>query len=216
MATLKSGLSRSQWMAVVQSLVFFAIALGVVQPLSTSYATEVASNGVSDIILSNIPVFDVDIVFVYGFFLLLLYAAILLLQHPRRIPFTLNALALFTVIRATFVSLTHVGPFLPHMSSQFGPTITHIFFGSDFFFSGHTGAPFLLALIYWREKSIRTVFLICSVIFATVVLLGHVHYSIDVASAYFITYTIFHLSIYFFPRSRAWFLEDDPAEKDAL
>ncbi|MDB5187828.1 MAG: hypothetical protein JWO50_348 [Candidatus Kaiserbacteria bacterium] len=216
MAMLKSGLNRAQWIAVVQACAFFAIALGIVQPLSTSYATEVASNGVSDIILSNIPVYNVDAIFVYGMFLFLGFVAFLCFQHPRRIPFTLNAVALFVVIRSVFVSLTHVGPFLPHMSSQFGPTITHIFFGSDFFFSGHTGAPFLLALIYWREKAIRTVFLLWSMVFATVVLLGHVHYSIDVASAYFITYTIYHIALNIFSKSREWFLQDDPVEKQAI
>ncbi len=37
-------------------------------------------------------------------------------------------------------------------------------------------------------------FLDFSIVFAVVVLLGHLHYSIDVASAYFITFSIFSLA----------------------
>lgn len=209
----RTGLSRTQWIASVQSVLFFGLAIGVIQPFSLKFATEVASNPVSDIILSNIPVFDVDLIFVYGMLLLIGFIAILCAHHPRRIPFMLNSLSLFIIIRCIFISLTHVGPFLPHTSTEFGPLITHLFFGADFFFSGHTGAPFLMALMYWREKLLRIVFLLWSVVFATIVLLGHLHYSIDVAAAYFITYSIYHLAVQFFPISRQWFVVDDPTEK---
>ncbi len=44
-------------------------------------------------------------------------------------------------------------------------------FGSDLFFSGHTGAPFLLALIFWKQPALRAVFLGASGVFAVSVLL---------------------------------------------
>jgi membrane-associated phospholipid phosphatase len=52
----------------------------------------------------------------------------------------------------------------------------------------------LMAFIFWDSKPLRYIFIGWSVLFALTVLLGHLHYSIDVASAVFITYTIFHLS----------------------
>ena len=88
--------------------------------------------------------------------------------------------------------------------------INKVSFGSDLFFSGHTGLPFLLALIWWRELPFRLVFLSFSFFFAIVVLLGHMHYSIDVLGAFFITYTIFHLLEKFFKKDRVVFYGDQP------
>ena len=73
-------------------------------------------------------------------------------------------------------------------------------FTGDMFFSAHTGLPFLAALLFWQNKIWRYVFLISSLIFGATVLLGHLHYSIDVFSAFFITYGIYHLAIKFFPK----------------
>lgn len=71
-------------------------------------------------------------------------------------------------------------------------------FGGDLFFSGHTGLPFLVALIFWSSPRIRYFFLALSMFFAVTVLLMHLYSSIDVASAYFITYTIFSIAKHIF------------------
>jgi membrane-associated phospholipid phosphatase len=83
--------------------------------------------------------------------------------------------------------------------------MSKISFGGDLFFSGHTGMPFLLALIFWEDKWTRFLFLGFSIMFGIVVLLAHLHYSIDVLSAFFITYTIFHLALYIFKKDRDMF-----------
>jgi hypothetical protein len=86
--------------------------------------------------------------------------------------------------------------------------VNDLFFGADLFFSAHTGMPFLGALAFWKEKEIRYFSLFGSLFFAVVVLLGHLHYSIDVASAFFITYGIFHIAQYFFPKDWKLFSSD--------
>jgi hypothetical protein len=107
--------------------------------------------------------------------------------------------------------LTHVAPFEAHYTYDFGERITNMFFGADQFFSGHTGLPFLGALAFWGIPKLRYFFLGSSLFFALIVLLGHLHYSIDVASAFFITYGIFHIAIWLFPGAFRLFMAEDDA-----
>jgi hypothetical protein len=175
-----------------------------------TFATGHMSNSVTDLVLSNIPVFNVADFFVYGTFVYGIVSLLLVLAHPKRIPFAFKSVALFWVIRSAFTTLTHAAPFEAHYVTNFGPTITTMFFGADLFFSAHTGMPFLGALAFWKEKGIRLFYLLGSVYFAVIVLLGHLHYSIDVAAAYFITYSIFELAVWLMPEDRRLFLSDLP------
>ena len=168
------------------------------------YATEQASNSVTDLILSNIPVLNIDGVFVYGAIAFWTFVIGLTFIDPKKIPFTIKSIALFTLIRSLFITLTHIGPF-PLQAVISSNLIDKFSFGGDLFFSGHVGLPFLLALIFWGNKKLRYVFIISSVLFGIVVLLAHFHYSIDVLSAYFITYTIFHIASVFFKKDLALF-----------
>lgn len=195
------------------AIILFALSV-VANYYAGAYATERASNSVTDLILSNIPVIDVDWYFVYGAISLIVLVAIILIIHPRRIPFALHAMALFYFTRAVFVTLTHLGPFPMQAPLDFqSQLILHAFGGGDEFFSGHTGAPFMLALIFWHERPWRWFFLACSTFFGIIVLLGHYHYSIDVLSAFFITYSIYHLALWLFPKERAIFRGDELASE---
>lgn len=195
--------------ALYLSMIFFAASV-VASFYAINYANDVASNYVTDIILSNTPAFDVDGLFGYGTIALIAFIVLLVFTHPRRMPFTLNSMAAFYFIRSAFTSLTHLGPFptLPP-NGDWGTLLSHFLFGSDYFFSAHVGICFLMTLIFWDDKLLRYAFLAWSIYMAVVVLLGHYHYSIDVASAYFITYTIYVLCRKFFPTSLAIF-ESDP------
>lgn len=192
------------------ALSFLALASStLVNYAAGTYATEMASNSVTDVVLSNIPVFDVDTIFVYGSGLLTFFVTMLLLAHPKRIPFTLYALTLFVLIRSVFISLTHIAPYPSQALLDLGMVANKFIFGGDLFFSGHTGIPFLMALIFWQEKHLRYLFILWSVGFGITALMGHLHYTIDVLSAFFITYTIFHLAELLFKKERALFHRDE-------
>ncbi len=177
-----------------------------------TYATREASSSVTDIILSNTRVYDVDGLFVYGALFLILFIGGLCFARPRRFPFVLFSLTVFIFTRSIFISLTHIGPFPGSVALDLGTVTSKFIFGGDLFFSGHTGIPFLMGLIFWREPIISYIFFAWSIFFGIVVLLGHLHYSIDVLSAFFITYTIYHMACYFFPKEKA-LLEGALAEK---
>ena len=187
------------------AILFLAVSL-VINFYAGTYATEKVSNSVTDIVLSNIRIFDVDGIFVYGAILFWIFIVGLCLFKPKTMPFTLKSVALFIVIRSIFISLTHIGPFPGSVIVSSSNLFQKISFGGDLFFSGHTGLPFLMALIFWNNKYLRYLFLASSAVFAVVVLLGHYHYSIDVLSAFFITYSIFHISLFLFKKDRKLFL----------
>jgi len=164
------------------------------------YATDKASNSVNDLILSNTPVFNVDFIVNEGVMIFTFFIVIILLLKPKRIPFVLKSAALFIFIRSLFITLTHLGPFPEQSFLDPNDFMRHFNLGGDYFFSGHTGLPFLIALIFWDQKIIRTIALLTSIIFGVAVLLGHLHYSIDVFAAFFITYSIFHIAIKLFKK----------------
>ncbi len=178
----------------------FLVASLFISFYASMYAAEKASNPVTDIILSNIRVYDVDWPFIYGILIFWIFSGLLLLNEPRRLPFALKSIALFVIIRSVFITLTHIAVFPTHEMIPTTGFMSYFITADDLFFSGHTGLPFLLALIFWDEEILRYFFLVSSVFFGAIVLLGHYHYSIDVAAAFFITYTIYHIAEKIFPK----------------
>ena len=183
----------------------------IVQYFASNYTARSASESVTDIILSNTRVYDVSGIFIWGAVILLVIGVAVCLARVNYLPFAMKSVALFTLIRSLFVTLTHISPFPSSVliSSDFfkHTFFTGIFNGYDLFFSGHTGLPFLLALMFWDNKKLRFLFLGFSILFAVIVLLGHLHYSIDVLAAYFITYSIFQICKFFFKKDWELFLK---------
>lgn len=177
----------------------------VINSYAGKYANASMSNSVSDIILSNIRAFDVDGIFIYGAMAFWIFIFFLALAKPLTIPFVSKSVALFIIVRSVFISLTHIGVFPTHLIIN-PPKIFGLFsYYGDLFFSGHTGLPFLMALLFWNHKNLRIFFITTSIFFAAIVLLGHLHYSIDVLGSFFITYSIFHMATIIFKRDKVLF-----------
>ena len=198
-STYKLYLKNREFILSFLAAVVLLIVSFIINFYAGLYATKQASDPVTDIILNNIRVFDVDGIFVYGILVFCAFLLTLCILKPKRAPFIFKSVALFIVIRAVFINLTHIAPF-PSQLPLRSTLINKFSFGGDLFFSGHTGLPFLMALIFWREKFLRHIFLVVSVVFGAVVLLGHFHYSIDVFAAFFITYAINDLSVFLFAK----------------
>ena len=199
--------------SVLQGTVLFIVSI-IISTVANNYATLTGKNAVSDIILSNIRVFDVDFIVNYGPLFIIILILIILILRPSAIPFTMKSLALFIIIRAIFISATHLGQFTPQLALPSNGFFYFIGGGNTggLFFSGHTGVPFLLALVFWHDKWLRALFIALSFILGTAMLLAHLHYTIDILGAFFITPTIFYLAKKFFSRDfellpKNWFSE---------
>ena len=169
--------------------------------VTSIYVDHRAGPYVQDLLLDNLPVVNINWIINEG---VLIYAAFMIffiIIKPERITFVLKSLAIFIFIRAFFTTLTHLGPAPSQTYLDPDDLLIKLNAGRDMFFSGHTGLPFLMALIFWNEnKLVRDVSLAASVIFGSSVLLGHLHYSIDVFAAFFISYTIYHIAQKFFAK----------------
>ncbi|MFA6338988.1 MAG: phosphatase PAP2-related protein [Candidatus Paceibacterota bacterium] len=198
--------NKSFMLSSFLGLVFILISL-VINYYAGTYASESASSPVQDIILSNTPVFNMNTIFIYGPLILWFYVTLLCVHEPKRIPFILKSIALFVIIRSVFLTMTHIGPYPDQIALNPESWINNFTFGADLFFSAHTGLPFLLALIFEKNKILKIFFIANAVFFGAVVLLGHLHYTIDVFAAFFITYSIHHIAEKFFEKDRKMFYE---------
>jgi len=76
------------------------------------------------------------------------------------------------------------------LSSLLG-SAPHIHLTKDLFFSGHTATTFLLALYCFRDRALRVPALVAHGVVVAVVFLSHLHYTIDVAGAYAVTFSVY-------------------------
>ncbi|MDE2188121.1 MAG: hypothetical protein KGJ35_00125 [Patescibacteria group bacterium] len=200
--------SKRYIFSFVLGIVLLAASL-IINVYAVRYATASVSNPVTDIVLSNIGPYDVDGLFVNGAAGMVLFIIVIGLLWPSRLPFMLKTIAIFVMTRSVFISLTHIGAFPTHstinpytqnlLEDIIGTKLYSSFFlGDDSFFSGHTGLPFLMAFLYWDRRWIRDFFIVLSVVLGIVVLLGHLHYSIDVLSAFFISYGVYRMARHLF------------------
>lgn len=161
---------------------------------SGQYANEMAGNQpVSDLLLDHMPLVDVSLVHIYVASLFWLAILLVCIRHYQYLPFAMKTIALFLFVRSALVVLTHLSP--PQNLLKLPSDVTSLYiYQGDLFFSGHVGGPFLFALIFWQLKPLRLICLGASVFFSFVVLLGRLHYSIDVFAAFFIAHSVFHVS----------------------
>jgi len=192
-------IEREFILGVLAGLLLFAASI-LATYYANIYTTANASNAVTDIILDNIPVVNVNFVFSEGAVIFVAVVTLIGLYGPRRIPFILKSIALFSIVRAGFMILTHIGPPVAHSYLDTQDFIYKISSGGDLFFSAHTGLPFMLAFVFWDEKYLRYLFFVFTFIGGTSVLLGHLHYSIDVFSALFIAFGIYHMAKHLFEK----------------
>ena len=175
---------------ILLSLLFFIIAI-LLTIISGNYVDETRSISVPDLILDHIPVVNLTFLFVYGISLVVLVFILYpLIFKPKKFYYYMGMLSLFLSVRSAFLVLTHLKAPIGAISIPATGIFSILTYSNDLFFSGHAGLPFLGFLIF-ENKKLKYFMLISSIVLAATSLLMHVHYSIDVASSYFITYGIY-------------------------
>jgi len=151
----------------------------------------------NDLLLSRIPAYDVSIpifLFLWAATLLIIYRGV---QNPNifiRILWSYTLLCLSRVITICVVRLDPPAGLLPlndRLANAFyGPT----FVTRDLFYSGHTASVFLIFLCL-QKKGDKWFALLASVSVGVLLLIQHVHYTVDVVAAPFFAYLMYLLAI---------------------
>ena len=200
-----------------ENLRSLALALGllglsfVAEHFANTYAFEFlarpTTSAVGDLLLDNLSVINLNFVIVECALAAIIVGVVYVVwRRPRYVLFSVKALALFIATRALFMSLTHVGIYPGQINPGDGAldvVYTYLNMQSGFFFSGHTGIPFLMGFVFRDRPFERTVLFAMSFIFGAAVLLAHIHYSIDVLAAPFMAYGVYALARRLFPRDYA-------------
>jgi len=123
-----------------------------------------------------------------------------LFYKVHELHIAISQFSLLVMIRSFFVSLTHLKAPVGAIIATEAPRLYALLdFQNALFFSGHTAIPFLGFLLFKKEK-IGKFFLIATIVMALVVLFMHVHYSIDVFAALFITYGTYKVGEWLFKK----------------
>ena len=188
--------NQTQWKEILSSKKKVALFVAGIAALLSSFAVNnkvsnyvdhVQGQAVGDLILDNIPIYDLNFIFFWAVLIFWVGNIIYRLIFPKEFPFILVSLSLFVLVRCFFISLTHIGP--PETLLVVPEELSYYSFNADMFFSGHVGAPFFYALLT-SVKNVKWIAIIYSIIMVVIVLMSHGHYSIDIFASFFIAHSL--------------------------
>ena len=150
----------------------------------------------TDPVLYSLPAIDLSIpifIIIYSTTIFTLYKC---WKDPSVFIIFLWSFIIMSVLRIISISMLSLEP--PSDLIPIKDPITYLFYGKadvtrDLFFSGHTATQFLMFLCL-KRKTDKTIALISTVLIAIMVLFQHVHYTVDVIAAPFITYLAYWLT----------------------
>ena len=188
--------NQSQWKEILSSKKKVSLFIAGIAALLSSFAVNnkvstyvdhVQGQAVGDLLLDNIPIYDLNFIFFWAVLIFWVGNIIYRLIFPKEFPFILVSLSLFVLVRCFFISLTHIGP--PETLLVVPDELSYYSFDADMFFSGHVGAPFFYALLT-SVKNVKWIAIIYSIIMVVIVLMSHGHYSIDIFASFFIAHSL--------------------------
>ena len=149
----------------------------------------------NDRLLHILPAIDVSVptfIIIWAMVILLLYRCT---QDPSLFLLFIWSFIILSLSRMLTISLFPLEPPVgliplkdPISSIFYGGT--EVFIKKDLFYSGHTSIQFLIFLSL-KKKLDKIISLLATAFIGTLVLIQHVHYTIDVAAAIIFTYFIY-------------------------
>ena len=152
----------------------------------------------SDPLLGMIPAKDLSIFTFSTLWLMSLFLIVRMIQQPSLAVLAIVAIDLIFVTRMVTIILFPLEP-PPGLIALEDP-ISNFFYGKgqgfitrDLFFSGHTSSMIMIGLLLPRKWEKRLAFAAAFVV-GCLVLVQHIHYSIDVLGAWVFTWFLYRLA----------------------
>ncbi len=205
---------RALWRSILGALAFRYVAYGAMTALAIWNERRPAPT-LPDVVIASVPyvAWIANANYILWLCLYLPVAAGLLWDAPHRFVRYMVTGALVSLARGLTLAMTGLGPPDPAVAgpglgdhgalSAFVQLVSpwHVFargsmqayLTKDLFFSGHTATTFLLLLYVWDRPRLRWIALTGHVLVVASVFFAHLHYAIDVAGAYAVTFTLFAL-----------------------
>ena len=181
----------------IKTIVALTLVANILLMLPTFFAFIEKREGIvlQDFVLERIPAMDVSIptfVIIWSVVLLVFYR---IYQNPRLFLLIAYGFILMCLARIVTISLFPLNP--PAGIIELKDPIANIAYGGkgifitkDLFYSGHTGNMFLFFLCL-QGKWDKIITLTASFLIGLLLLIQHIHYSIDVIAAFLFTYFIY-------------------------
>ncbi len=154
-------------------------------------------NGIvlNDFVLNSLPAKDVSILIFSIIWSLSILMFIKAVQNPSLFVIFVTSFTLLTLSRIITIYFVPLNP--PVGLIELKDPISNFFYGNtfitkDLFYSGHTATMFLMYLCF-NNKFLKAIALVATIMVGFLVLLQHVHYTLDVLAAPFSVYIIFRV-----------------------
>lgn len=173
---------------ILQGIATLIVGLVVVLiiPSFLRFIQNIQGNYINDALLNELPAYDVSAYIFICLYAMVIVTIVQLSFHPDLALKVVQAYLLLTVMRGCSIYLF---PLEPHAAiiPLVDPLIDHFFYKQvvitkDLFFSGHASTLFLFCLVIpsgWTRK----IGLLITLLVAALLLVQHVHYTIDVLAA---------------------------------
>ena len=173
--------------------VLFTALLLLIFPLFFQYIEKREGYALNDWLLGFITPVNVSPVIFLIIILIGLLGVYRALQQPWLLLIFLYSFIVLSIARLSTISLVPLNP--PHGLIPLADPISSAvyqtnFITKDLFFSGHTSSQFLLFLCFTKRTD-KVLALVATIAIALLVLLQHIHYTIDVLAAPVMAYISF-------------------------
>jgi hypothetical protein len=155
-------------------------------PFYFQYIQKREGTVLNDILLAHLPAVNVSIPLFITIWLTALLLVVRVIKSPRIFLHFLFTFIILSVLRLTTIWFVAINP--PEKLIDLADPLSNAFYGKSFitkdlFFSGHTATLFIIFLCL-EKKTDRLLALLATIIVAVLVLVQHVHYTIDVVCAF--------------------------------
>jgi hypothetical protein len=165
-------------------------------PVFFAYIEKKQGARLNDMLLNHLPALDLSIpifILIWGGTAIIIYKC---LKRPYVFALFLWAYIILCISRIITISLIPLEA--PNGLIPLTDPLSNIFYGGtfirkDLFYSGHVSTQFLISLCIYN-KVYKRIMQVTTLMLAVMVLLQHVHYSIDVVAAPIFAYCCFWLS----------------------